>query len=163
MSDHNYESWVHFWSVLTPLNLLPSFLHLTQVQVVLSVCNSTSFSWAVSQSFWTSCNSKMAVFWDVTPSSLVEVFRRFRGACCHQHENDTETVSTSETSVNFYQTTRRNIPEDSHLQMHKSFKNPLIEKEENRMRKNNGRMKGLVRRWVKSTSRLVNRRMWRWK
>jgi hypothetical protein len=27
-----------------------------------------------------------------------------------------EAVSTSETSVNFYQTTRRNIPEDSHLQ-----------------------------------------------
>jgi transposase-like protein len=26
-----------------------------------------------------------------------------------------ETISTSETSVNFYQTTRRNIPEDSHL------------------------------------------------
>jgi hypothetical protein len=27
-----------------------------------------------------------------------------------------EAVSISETSVNFYQTTRRNIPEDSHLQ-----------------------------------------------
>jgi hypothetical protein len=26
-----------------------------------------------------------------------------------------EAVSSSETSVNFYQTTRRNIPEDSHL------------------------------------------------
>jgi hypothetical protein len=26
-----------------------------------------------------------------------------------------EAVSTSETSVNFYETTRRNIPEDSHL------------------------------------------------
>jgi hypothetical protein len=26
-----------------------------------------------------------------------------------------EAVCTSETSVNFYQTTRRNIPEDSHL------------------------------------------------
>jgi hypothetical protein len=26
-----------------------------------------------------------------------------------------ESVSTSETSVNFYQTTRRNIPEDRHL------------------------------------------------
>jgi hypothetical protein len=26
-----------------------------------------------------------------------------------------EAVSTSETSVNFYQTTRRNTPEDSHL------------------------------------------------
>jgi hypothetical protein len=28
-----------------------------------------------------------------------------------------EAVSTSETSVNFYQTTRRNIPEDSNLQL----------------------------------------------
>jgi hypothetical protein len=27
-----------------------------------------------------------------------------------------EAVSTPETSVNFYQITRRNIPEDSHLQ-----------------------------------------------
>jgi hypothetical protein len=29
-----------------------------------------------------------------------------------------EAASTSETPVNFYQTTRRNIPEDSHLQAH---------------------------------------------
>jgi hypothetical protein len=29
----------------------------------------------------------------------------------------TEAASTSETSVNFYQTTRRNIPEDSHLRI----------------------------------------------
>jgi hypothetical protein len=28
-----------------------------------------------------------------------------------------EAVSTSETSVNFYQTTRRNIPEDSHFRL----------------------------------------------
>jgi hypothetical protein len=28
-----------------------------------------------------------------------------------------EAASTSETSVNLYQTTRRNIPEDSHLHM----------------------------------------------
>jgi hypothetical protein len=28
----------------------------------------------------------------------------------------TEAANTSETSVNFYQTTRRNNPEDSHLQ-----------------------------------------------
>jgi hypothetical protein len=54
---------------------------------------------------YTSCS----VFWDVAPYSLVEVYRRFRGACCfHQ-----QTGSTSKTSVNFYQTTRRNIPEDS--------------------------------------------------
>jgi hypothetical protein len=30
-----------------------------------------------------------------------------------------EAASTSETSVNFYQTTRRNIPEDSHLHTHR--------------------------------------------
>jgi hypothetical protein len=30
-----------------------------------------------------------------------------------------ETASTSETSVNFYQTTRRNNPEDSHLRAHR--------------------------------------------
>jgi hypothetical protein len=30
----------------------------------------------------------------------------------------TEAASTSETSVNFHYTTRRNIPEDSHLHSH---------------------------------------------
>jgi hypothetical protein len=42
------------------------------------------------------------------PFSLVEVYRRFVAMMM-------EAVSTSETSVNCYQTTRRNIPEDSHL------------------------------------------------
>jgi hypothetical protein len=42
-----------------------------------------------------------------------------------------EAVSTSETSVNFYQTTQRNIPEDSHLHTRhrknlKSKKNPPL-------------------------------------
>jgi hypothetical protein len=55
---------------------------------------------------------KMAVFWVVVPRSLVEVYRRFRGACCFHHQGDV----TSKTSVNFYQTTRRNNPENSHLQ-----------------------------------------------
>jgi hypothetical protein len=32
-----------------------------------------------------------------------------------------EAVSTSETSVNFYQTTRRNIPEDSHFIVNVDF------------------------------------------
>jgi hypothetical protein len=27
----------------------------------------------------------MTVFWDVEPCSLVEVYRRFRGACCIHH------------------------------------------------------------------------------
>jgi hypothetical protein len=47
--------------------------------------------------------------------------RRFRGAYYLHHKGDEvialmmEAVSTSETSVYFYQTIRRNIPEDSHI------------------------------------------------
>jgi hypothetical protein len=51
------------------------------------------------------------------PCSLVEVYRRFRGAyCVHWVMTPImETVSTSETFVNFCQASRRNIPEDIHL------------------------------------------------
>jgi hypothetical protein len=44
----------------------------------------------------TAASKKMAVFWVVEIALMMEA------------------VSTSETSVNFYQTTRRNNPEDSH-------------------------------------------------
>jgi hypothetical protein len=69
----------------------------------------------------TAANVKMTVFCDIAPSSLVkltdvsEVFtdsiiRTIRALIM-------ETVCTSETSVNFYETTRHNIPEDYyHLQ-----------------------------------------------
>jgi hypothetical protein len=66
---------------------------------------------------------KITVTGDVVPCSLVEVYQRFRGACCLHHQGNEyttmmmEAVSTSETLVNFYQTTWRSIPEDSHLQM----------------------------------------------
>jgi hypothetical protein len=53
---------------------------------------------------------KMAVFWDVAPYSLV-VHRRFRVIIALIME----AASMSETSVNFYQTTRRNILEDGHI------------------------------------------------
>jgi hypothetical protein len=46
-------------------------------------------------------NLLMTVFWDVVPFSLAIALIK--------------AVSTSETSVNFYQTKRHNIPEDSHL------------------------------------------------
>jgi hypothetical protein len=60
---------------------------------------------------------KMTVFWDVVPYSLVEVYRRFRGACCLLHQGILmmEAACTSEKLVNFCQTTQHNIPEDSHL------------------------------------------------
>jgi hypothetical protein len=57
---------------------------------------------------------RMTVFWVVAPCSLVEVYRRFIGACSLHHQGD-----RPETSVNFYQTTRHNNPEDSHLHTHR--------------------------------------------
>jgi hypothetical protein len=50
----------------------------------------------------------MTVFWYVALCSLVETDWRFRGAYCLH-------LQSNETLVNFCQTTRRNIPEDSHL------------------------------------------------
>jgi hypothetical protein len=50
----------------------------------------------------------MAVFWVVALCSLVEVIALMMKA-----------ASTSETSVNSYQTTRRYSPEDSHLHTHR--------------------------------------------
>jgi hypothetical protein len=47
---------------------------------------------------------KITVFWDVAPCSLI-IFIALKK----------EAVSTSETSVNFYQTMWRNIPEDIYL------------------------------------------------
>jgi hypothetical protein len=68
---------------------------------------------------------EMAVFWVVAPCTPVEVYRPFSRACCLHHLGDygglvvlmMEAAST-ETSVNFYQTTPRNNPEDSHLRTH---------------------------------------------
>jgi hypothetical protein len=64
---------------------------------------------------------KMAVFWVIAPCSLVEVYERFRGPCCLQHQGalKIEAARTSETLVNFYQTTRRYNPEDSRLRTHR--------------------------------------------
>jgi hypothetical protein len=62
---------------------------------------------------------KIAVFWVVAPCSLVEVYRRFRAASIIRAMIMVlmmEAASTSETSVNFYQTIRCYNPEDSHLE-----------------------------------------------
>jgi hypothetical protein len=56
---------------------------------------------------------KMAAFWDVAQCILADIHRRFRRAY-YLHHGD-EWVSSSETSVNIYQTTMRNIPADSYL------------------------------------------------
>jgi hypothetical protein len=54
---------------------------------------------------------KMVVFWVVAPCSLAEVYRRFRGAIALMME----AASTSETSVNVYQTAWRNNSEHSNF------------------------------------------------
>jgi hypothetical protein len=51
----------------------------------------------------------MTVFWDVAQCNLVEVCLRVLIVLMM------ETVSAAETSVKFYHTTRRNIPENSRL------------------------------------------------
>jgi hypothetical protein len=65
-----------------------------------------------------------AVSTNVAPFSLVEVYQRFRGPCCRHHQGHIammmEAAWTTETVVNFYQTTRRYNPEDSHLRLPRS-------------------------------------------
>jgi hypothetical protein len=59
---------------------------------------------------------KLTVFWEVAPCNLIEVGRRFRDVYWLNHDTlMIETVSISEMSISFYQTTRLNIPEHSHL------------------------------------------------
>jgi hypothetical protein len=59
---------------------------------------------------------EMTVCRDVAPCSPVEVYQSFRRDCCLIGLM-MEAASTSETSVNFYQNTRCNIPEDNLLQI----------------------------------------------
>jgi hypothetical protein len=63
---------------------------------------------------------KMAVFWFVAPHSPAEVYQRFRDRRCLHHQGDEgvlmmEAARKSKTLANFYHTTRRYKPEDSHL------------------------------------------------
>jgi hypothetical protein len=59
---------------------------------------------------------KMAVFWDVAPCNLVKIGRRFRDAFWIHHQGESPlNLWIPEMSVSFYEITRRNISEDSHL------------------------------------------------
>jgi hypothetical protein len=61
--------------------------------------------------------TETTVFWDVVPCSLAGVSENLTASII------SEAVSSSETSVDIYKTTWRNIPEDSHLQSRKSSAN----------------------------------------
>jgi hypothetical protein len=60
----------------------------------------------------TAASMKMAVFWVVAPCISLMM----------------EAASTSETSVNFYQTTWRNNPEDSQLRRLRALENRMLRK-----------------------------------
>jgi hypothetical protein len=68
----------------------------------------------------------MAVFWVIAPCRLIEVYQSFRRAEA-MITMMMEAASTSETSVNFYQTTRRNNPEERriHTRRRKNLKSHL--------------------------------------
>lgn len=57
---------------------------------------------------------KITIFWDVVPYSLVEIDYRFR-ELIRVITLVMKAVSTTETSVSFYKTARRNDPEDRQL------------------------------------------------
>jgi hypothetical protein len=85
-------------------------------------------SYDVGFEVFTVANMKMAVIWIAAPCSLVEVYR-FRDPCCLHHQGELialmiEAARTSET-LNFYQTTRRYNPEDSHLRGVTKFITPV--------------------------------------
>jgi hypothetical protein len=70
---------------------------------------------------------KMTVFWHVAKCSLVEIRRHFRGTHCLHHQGEecllmTEEISTSETSVYFYQSTRSSILEESQFHTRENLK-----------------------------------------
>jgi hypothetical protein len=67
----------------------------------------------------TAATMKVTVFWDIAPCSLVQIDRRFKGVSLMM-----ELVSLSETSANFHETTRRNIPE--YCQLHIRRRENLI-------------------------------------
>jgi hypothetical protein len=56
---------------------------------------------------------KLTAFWATALCSIVEVYRRFRDACClHQQSPNEVVIRNGETPIYFIETTQRYIPED---------------------------------------------------
>jgi hypothetical protein len=63
----------------------------------------------------TAVSMKTAVFWVIASCSLGRSFPVFQRSLLPPSALMMEAARTSETLINFYQTTRRHNPEDSHL------------------------------------------------
>jgi hypothetical protein len=64
----------------------------------------------------TAASMKMTVFWNVAPCSLAEIERRSTFQWCLLPPLIPFITLTMEASVNFCETTRHKVPEDSHFQ-----------------------------------------------
>lgn len=78
------------------------------------------------QSLLHSVTTKMTVYWDVAPSDLVDVYRRFGSAYCLHHKG-IEAVNPSETSVSIARL-HGAISQESHLytRSHENLKCDLL-------------------------------------
>jgi hypothetical protein len=113
-SVETVDQWLSHHLLLTSPNFVNKRQDNKHVKPNKMFVNMYYTRWDFRFSQWLSM--KMTVFWDVAPCTLVEIYWCFRGACClHLIALMMEVASTSDTSVNFYQTTRCNISEDSHL------------------------------------------------
>jgi hypothetical protein len=71
---------------------------------------------------------KMAVFWVVAPCSLVEVYRRFRGACCPHYQGDRATIQKTAIFMSHgFAATNRPITERVNI-IHQELKDVTFEK-----------------------------------
>jgi hypothetical protein len=80
--------------------MLPPITQTFFLKVTFVTLNTNHFRYVVRFQVFTAASMKMTVFWDIALIALT-----------------TETVSNSESTVNSYETTRRNIPEDCHLHL----------------------------------------------
>jgi hypothetical protein len=83
------------------------------------ILGSKQYGCSVRFSGLTAASVNMTVFWDVAPYSLIEMADDSEVLTASIIRATSalimKVISTSETSISFYHTTRLNIPEDNHL------------------------------------------------
>jgi hypothetical protein len=76
---NNEYKWNSWGEQRTILGLRKEFIHIEEL-------NNTANHGIARFEVLTTVSTKMAVFWVVAPCSLVQGYRRFRGACCLHHQ-----------------------------------------------------------------------------
>jgi hypothetical protein len=74
----------------------------------------------------TATSIKMTVYWDVVPCSLVEIDRRFRGACCLSHQGDRRYLSVTKGTTERSLSTLRSVEKYVRITTGEDLLNELI-------------------------------------